>query len=179
MKSNIAYLEDLPKDVFEGLCAIVGGYDDASQYYGDFVNRDNNNSVTGYTRLRYLAKNYSDGVPDGVSYNTKKTVLTLSTDYTDSTLNLADFESTVKNVKASALKKNIKITGNTLANSIVSGSGNDYLLGGKGNDSLWGDAGADEFIYTSGGGADVIFVCKEIKSSREKNRLSKFRRGDF
>ncbi|MBQ4404015.1 MAG: hypothetical protein II857_06340 [Selenomonadaceae bacterium] len=163
LKSNIAYLEDLPKDVFEGLCAIVGGYDDASQNYGDFVNRDNNNSVTGYTRLRYLAKNYSDGVPDGVSYNAKKTVLTVTADYTEDTLDLADFESTVKHVKASALKKNIKITGNALENSIISGAGNDYLLGGKGNDTLnggkgndtlKGGAGNDIFIYTAG--KDVI-----------------------
>ena len=163
LKSNIAYLEDLPKDVFEGLCAIVGGYDDASQYYGNFVNRDNNNSVTGYTRLRYLAKNYSDGLPDGVSYNAKKTVLTVSADYEEKTLDLADFESTVKNVKASALKKNIKITGNALNNSIVGGAGNDYLLGGKGNDTLnggkgndtlKGGAGNDVFIYTAGN--DVI-----------------------
>ena len=163
LKSNIAYLEDLPKDVFEGLCAIVGGYDDASQYYGDFVNRDNNNSVTGYTRLRYLAKNYSDGLPDGVSYNAKKTVLTVAADYSESSLDLADFESTVKNVNAKALKKAIKITGNALNNSIVSGAGNDYLLGGKGNDTLnggkgsdtlKGGAGNDIFIYTAG--KDVI-----------------------
>lgn len=162
LKSNIAYFEDLPKDVSEGLCAIVGGYDDAS-HYGNFVDRYNNNSVTGYTRLRYLAKNYSDGVPDGASYNAKKTVLTLSTDYMDSTLDLADFESTVKNVKASALKKGITIIGNKLDNSIVGGSGNDSIVGGdgkdtlsggKGDDTLKGGKGDDVFIYTAGN--DVI-----------------------
>ena len=163
LKANIAYLEDLPTDIFQGLCAMVGGYDDASSSYNDFVRTDWSNGTTGYARLRYLAKNYSDGMPDGVSYNDKKTVLTLSTDFEEKKLDLADFESTVKTVKASALKNGIIIVGNKLDNSIVGGSGNDSLVGGegkdtlnggKGNDSLTGGKGNDVFIYTAGN--DVI-----------------------
>ena len=117
----------------------------------------------GYATMRYLAKNYSDGLPDGVSYNAKKTVLTLTTDYTEDTLDLADFESTVKNVNASALKNGIKIIGNKLDNSILGGAGNDSIVGGdgkdtlsggKGNDTLKGGKGDDVFIYTAGN--DII-----------------------
>ena len=152
-------------EIGAGLVEIVGGYDSASTGYSLFVNPNSTSAkgYHGYGYMRYLAKNYSDGMPDGVSYNAKKTVLTVTTDFTDKTLDLADFESTVKNVNAKALKKNIKITGNALNNSIVGGSGNDYLLGGKGNDTLnggksddtlKGGAGEDVFIYTAGN--DVI-----------------------
>ncbi|MBR4642129.1 MAG: calcium-binding protein [Selenomonadaceae bacterium] len=152
-------------EIGAGLVEIVGGYDSASKGYVLFTdpNAASAKGYHGYGYMRYLAKNYSDGVPDGVSYNAKKTVLTVAADYSESALDLADFESTVKNVNAKALKKAIKITGNALDNSIVSGSGNDYLLGGKGNDTLnggkgndtlKGGAGNDVFIYTAG--KDVI-----------------------
>ena len=156
LKANIAYVDQLPSEVRTGLYEIVGGYDDAYTSYSIPTN-------SGYAYLRYLAKTYSDGLPDGVSYNAKKTVLTLTTEYMEDTLDLADFASTVKNVNAKALKKAIKITGNALNNSIVSGSGNDYLIGGKGadslnggkgNDTLKGGAGNDVFIYSAGN--DVI-----------------------
>ena len=168
LKSNIAYAYYLPQEITNGLCEIVGGFDSTdvdlasyTEYGGRWWSDDLSNY--GYGLIRYLAKNYSDGNPDGISYNKKKTVLTVTTDYEETSPDLADFESTVKNVDASALKTGIKITGNAKDNSIVGGSGNDYLLGGKGadtlnggkgNDTLKGGAGNDIFIYTAG--KDVI-----------------------
>lgn len=156
LKANVAYVDKLPREISGGLCEIVGGYDDSMTNY-------NSLNKNGYAYLRYLAKNYSDGMPDGVSYNSKKTVLTVTNEFTDKTLDLADFASTVKNVNAAALKNGIIIVGNKLDNSILGGSGNDSLVGGegkdtlsggKGNDSLTGGKGNDVFIYTAGN--DVI-----------------------
>ncbi len=158
LKSNVPYVDRLPDSIGKGLYELVGGYDSASTFHGSFTYADSR--CIAYARMRYLAKNYSDGVPDGVSYNANKTVLTVSTDFTDSTLNIAN---TVKTVNASALKRGVKILGNASANSIVSGSGNDSLNGGagadtlnggKGNDTLTGGAGKDVFVYS--GGKDVI-----------------------
>ncbi len=163
LAANVPYADKLPDPVVGGLCAIVGGFDDVTTTYTSFTSGSGRNVVGGYAELRYLAKNYSDGMPDGVSYNANKTVLTLSTDFDEDTLDLADFASTVKNVKASALKKGITIIGNAKDNSIVGGSGNDSILGGtgkdtlsggKGDDTLKGGNGNDVFIYTAGN--DII-----------------------
>ena len=155
LKAHIAYFADLPLGI--GLCALVGGYDDSSTSYDAFTGDlwASEYVIEDYTRLRYLAKNYSDGMPDGVSYNTKKTILTVTTDFEEKTLDLADFESTVKNVNAKALKKGITIIGNKLNNSIVGGSGNDSINGGAGNDSLWGGKGNDTL---TGGKGDDVFI---------------------
>ncbi len=152
-------------EIGAGLVELVGGYDSASTSYSLFVNPSSTSAkhYHGYGYMRYLAKNYSDGIPDGVSYNSKKTVLTLTTDYTEDTLDFADFESTVKTVNAKALKNGITIIGNKLDNSIVGGAGNDSIVGGdgkdtlsggKGDDTLKGGNGNDVFIYTAGD--DVI-----------------------
>ena len=159
--ANVPYVNRLPKDISGGLCALVGGYDDASQNYNSFAN--GKNILGGYGMLRYLAKNYSEDSLDAVTYNAKKTTLTLTTNYTEYTLDLADFASTVKNVDASALDNGIKIVGNAKNNSIVGGAGNDLIQGGNGKDTLSGGAGDDTltggfgkdvFIYTAGN--DVV-----------------------
>ena len=155
LKANVPRTK-YTEEIGAGLVEIVGGYDDASTGYSVFVEPTSTSAkhYHGYGYMRYLAKNYSDGMPDGVSYNAKKTVLTLTTDYTESTLDLADFASTAKNVNASALKKGIKIIGNALNNSIRGGSGNDSLVGGNGADTLWGGKGND--TLTGGKGNDVF-----------------------
>lgn len=168
LKANVPYFERLPDEIEDGLIALVGGYDDSEADYNYYTDNNPNSyhyyrNYYGYFLMRYLAKNYSDGMPDGVSLNAKKTVLTLTTDFADSTLDLADFASSVKTVNASSLKKGVKIIGNAQNNSIIGGSGNDSLLGGagadalnggKGNDTLVGGKGNDVFIYTAGN--DVI-----------------------
>ena len=164
LRANVPYMSSLPTSIFRGLSELVGGYDDSSSYYGDFANLGNYNYDNyGYTQLRYLAKQYSDGLPDGITYNKNKTAVTVGTDFIGKTLDLADLATTVKNVNASKIKTGIKIIGNAQNNSILGGNGNDYLLGGagadtlnagKGNDTLTGGKGDDVFIYTAGN--DII-----------------------
>jgi Ca2+-binding RTX toxin-like protein len=48
------------------------------------------------------------------------------------------------------------LTGNATGNYLLGGAGNDRLNGMAGNDVLFGQAGADTFIFTAGGGGDVI-----------------------
>ncbi len=150
LASNIAYANKLPNEISGGLCAIVGGIDESATNYKSFAG----GTTGGYAYLRYLAQNYSDGIPIGVSYNDKKTILTLTTDFEEKTLDLANFDGTVKNVNAAALKSGVKIIGNDLNNSLKGGSGDDTLDGGAGNDTLTGGKGNDLFIFS--GGNDVI-----------------------
>ena len=51
----------------------------------------------------------------------------------------------------------IEIVGNAKANKIFAGDFGSTLNGGGGKDSLWGGDGSDTFIYSSGGGNDVIY----------------------
>ncbi len=184
LKANVAYVDKLPRDISGGLCAIVGGYDDLSDYSRAYSDSSSYYEFTsghitappGYAKLRYLTKQYSDGMPDGVSYNANKTALTVTTEFTEKKLDLADFASTVKNVNASALKRGIQIVGNKLANSIRSGSGNDTLSGGDGNDSIWGGSGNDSL--KGGGGKDVFIysagndIISDYVAGQDKIKLS-------
>ena len=43
---------------------------------------------------------------------------------------------------------------------IYGGSGNDIIDGGAGNDTLFGGAGHDTFVFTGGGGQDVVMDFK-------------------
>ncbi len=156
LDANLYYPEKLPSDIPMGLWQIVGGYDDSSTtdyahfYYGLAYN---------YAVFRYFAKNYSDGTPDdelpeGLSYNSSRSILTASTAFTGTDIDLADFDPLVKTVDASALKTGVNITGNESANSLKGGSGADTLNGSTGNDTLTGGGGNDVFIYEAGN--DVI-----------------------
>lgn len=49
-----------------------------------------------------------------------------------------------------------RMTGNAAGNYLLGGGGNDTLNGMGGNDVLFGEAGNDVFVFTSGGGSDVI-----------------------
>ncbi len=93
----------------------------------------------------------NETLPAGLSI--KSSVLTASTKFTGSQINLADYNGVTK-VNASALKNAVEIIGTAAANSIKGGKGADTLRGGTGNDTLTGGAGADVFI--SGGGNDFI-----------------------
>jgi len=156
LKANVPYITKLPMNIADGLVEIVGGYDGAAVYDSDYIyGGAGYEHYYGYGYMRYLAKNYSDGMPDGVSYNAKKTTLKLTTSFSENTIDLANFASTVKTVDAAALKTKVKIVGNALANSIKGGSGNDTLNGEAGNDSIYGGAGTDYIL--GGAGNDKLY----------------------
>ena len=111
--------------------------------------------AAGYIFLRYLAKqgseNYAAEISDDVTLKSK--TLTLAKNFSG-TLDLNDYSSKIKTVKAGAVTQKIFIYGNDNDNSIIGGKGNDTLSGGKGNDTLAGGGGKNIFIYSEGN--DVI-----------------------
>lgn len=167
LKANVPYVTKLPEEIRMGLAEVVGGYDDSSMAYEIFSTPGyslyDNKQYIGYSYMRYLAKNYADYFPDGLSYNAKKTVLTVSNKFQWGRLDLREFADTVKTVKASSFKKGIIIIDNVLNNSIAGGSGNDTLYGGRGNDTLNGGkgndnlyGGSDNDILLGGVGNDIL-----------------------
>ena len=91
-------------------------------------------------------------VPAGISV--KGAVLTASTAFTGSLIDLADYSSAVTKVNASALSRGVSIVGTAAANSIKGGKGADTISGGAGNDTVSLGGGADVYIYS--GGNDLI-----------------------
>ena len=173
MMAKVNNYDDLPTFITEGLAELTRGIDDLRSNYiktlaADYTKLQKylnvkspltgaNAYAAGYIFLRYLAKqgseNYSTAdVSDFVT--TKSTALTLSKNFSEKVLDLDDYSSKIKTVKANALTSGIMIYGNDNANSILTGAGKDTLIGGKGNDTLAGGSGADIFIYSEGN--DVI-----------------------
>ena len=105
-----------------------------------------------------------DTMPVGLTYDTKKTMLTASTKFTGNKINLADYETTVTKVNAAVLSKLVEIDGNSANNSLKGGkgadtiygnAGNDSLFGGEGNDKIYG--GADNDVLTGDAGNDTLY----------------------
>ncbi len=110
---------------------------------------------------------------DCMTYEENKTSVTLASSF-NGTLNTSDYSSSVLKIDGSDVTSAVNLNGNARANTIYGGSKADYisgganadvLIGGAGADTLSGDAGddtltggdgADTFIYSSGGGNDVI-----------------------
>ena len=90
-------------------------------------------------------------LPAGISV--KSSVVTASTLFSGSEINLADYENATK-VNAAALSQAVSIVGTAANNSLKGGKGADYITGGLGNDTLTGGAGADTYVYS--GGDDLI-----------------------
>ena len=173
MMAKVNSYKNLSQFVTEGLAELTRGIDDlrtsniktlASNYktLNKYVNATAPSSGTyaysaGYIFFRYLAKQGSENysTADVSKFVTaKSTALTLSENFSEKVLDLDDYSSKIKTVKANALTSGIMIYGNDNANSISAGAGKDTLIGGKGNDTLAGGAGADIFIYSEGN--DVI-----------------------
>lgn len=102
----------------------------------------------------------------GLSYNSKKTVLTVKKTFAGETIELDDYASSVKTVNAKASPVKVEIIGNELNNSLVGGKYADTLGGGKGNDTLTGGKGKDVFVYTTG--TDTI---TDYKQGEDKIQL--------
>ena len=88
-------------------------------------------------------------------YNSAKSAVTVTSDFSSASLKSTDYESSVVTITAAARTKALNIEGNAKANKIVGTSANDTLNGAAGNDTLTGGDGADIFVY-DGKGTDVI-----------------------
>ncbi len=171
MMAKVDNFKSLPLFIKEGLAELTHGIDDlrteAIETLAENPTRLENilsltskigNAYTyagGYMFLRYLAKQAANSSSTSTTGNSAKvtvkgSVLTVSKNYSNTTLDLSKYSSAVKKVDAITLSKGIKIIGNSNANTIAAGTGNDTIYGGAGNDSLVGDAGNDK-LY---GGAD-------------------------
>lgn len=172
MMAKVNNYKKLPVFIREGVADLTRGQDDlrtsviknlASNYNTlknalDFTSSSSTADTysAGYIFLRYLAKqgaeNYSADTDSAVTV--KGAVMAAGKNFSGKVLDLDDYSSAVKKVKAASVTKSIIIYGNDKANSIAAGSGNDTIYGGKGNDSLSGGKGKDVFVYNEG--KDVI-----------------------
>ena len=105
-----------------------------------------------------MAENTLDS--GGLIYNNantlKATAVTVTADYSGTSLKSSSYGSSVVTITAAARSKSLNIQGNDKANRIIGTSGNDTINGGAGNDTLTGGSGNDVFVYESGAGNDVI-----------------------
>ena len=173
LKANVAYVQNMPIEIRTGLVEIVGGYDDVSTYVYDFVEEDTD--AVGYTQMRYLAKNYSDGKPSDTIYvhnkdtetgNTGADTFIVTANTKAATINTGGGNDTIqafggdgvvvngtsKGEKITVTKSSIKGSG-TIA-TVNGGKGKDTLIGSAGNDKLNGDA--DNDLIKGGKGADTL-----------------------
>ena len=111
-------------------------------------------------------------LPNGLKYNDTRTALTASKNFTESTIDLADYADTVKKVDASKVTENIEITGNRLSNTLIGGKGADILSGGSGNDTLTGNGGKDIFIHTEGDDVITDYTAGKDKIQLENTEIN-------
>ena len=102
---------------------------------------------------------YGKELPEGVSYNSGKTRLTIgaNADLSENgnVFNVADYSNNLKDINAARSGEEVELNGDDKANELRAGSGGSTLHGGLGNDKLYGGSGADVFAYS--GGSDVIY----------------------
>jgi Ca2+-binding RTX toxin-like protein len=108
---------------------------------------DNNGKTTD--KIFFADTSYSP-LETGLTYDSKRTVLTASNKFSGSKINLDEHLATVTKINCSALSTSINIIGNSSANSLKGGKGADYIFGGNDKDTLIGGSGNDE-LY---GGTD-------------------------
>ena len=133
----------------------------------------------GYILLKYMAKQLatfnaltgptrstgSSAVTDAelqeaakmLVYNKNKTAVTVTADYTDTSLTPSSFATTVTLIDATQATKPMSVTGGPKAGTINIGAQGGTLIGGsEGADKLYGNSGDDVFVYSVGGGSDVV-----------------------
>ena len=151
LKANVPYVQNMPIEIRTGLVEIVGGYDDASSSAYDFVEEDTD--AVGYTLMRYIAKNYSDGKPSDKIYIHNNDTETGNTG--------ADTFIVTANTKAATINT---VGGNDTIQAF-GGDGKDTFVYGTGNDIITDYAPGEDKIKisaaiskTSVNGSDVIFT---------------------
>ena len=178
LKANVLYVQNMPIEIRTGLVEIVGGYDDASSSAYDFVEEDTD--AVGYTLVRYLAKNYSDGKPSDTIYihnndtetgNTGADTFIVTANTKAVTINTGGGNDTIQAfggdgvvVNGTSAGEKITVTKSSIKGSgpiatVNGGKGKDTLDGSAGNDKLNGEAGDDLIKGVKGndtlsGGAD-------------------------
>ncbi len=85
----------------------------------------------------------------------KATAVTISSSYSDEEFEATDYSALVT-ITAAKRTTPISIIGNAKNNKIFGGTGSDTLNGSEGNDTLTGGKGQNVFVYSDGGGNDVI-----------------------
>ena len=175
MMAKVDNFKSLPLFIKEGLAELTHGIDDlrtdAIETLAEnpaklekilSLTTNSNSAYTyagGYMFLRYLAKQVADPnsritTDNSKNVTVKNSVLTVSKKYSDTTLDLSKYSSSVKKVVATSLSNGIEIIGNKNPNTIAAGKGNDTIYGGAGNDSLVGNAGNDKIFGEVG--SDII-----------------------
>lgn len=172
MTANIKNMGEMPVFFVEGSAELTHGADIRKDDIESLLNDQtalarclNVNNRTDYSDLRvysagfmflrYLARQSALPMPDGVSYNSDRTKVTIKSPFSD-TWDAGQYTSTVTTIDASKATKAVTIRGGTGANTIIAGSGGGLFSGGKGKDTLYGGAGNDVFSYASGDGRDTI-----------------------
>ena len=115
-----------------------------------------------------------ESVPDEfLTYNDKKTAVTLSADFDFGSLAADDYDSKVSTIDAAAVSDAIEIFGNDKSNFIVANL-KSTVHGGKGNDTLTGGTSTDIFIYESGNDTITDYASGEkisVNSARQNFRI--------
>jgi Ca2+-binding RTX toxin-like protein len=145
----------------EGTLTIKGTKDKAIT----FVDEEGNAT----DKIFFADTSYSP-LETGLSYNSKRTILTASSKFNGYMIDLNDHLSTATKINASAVNQELFICGNDLNNSIRGGKNDDFISGGSGNDTLTGGAGNDTFYCDNGddvitdykAGEDSILVNEKI-----------------
>ena len=132
---------------------ISGGSFTTTTSGNDFIVKVGSGSVTFKDAKNQKPKIAAKSVaPAGISV--KGAVLTATTAFTDTKIDLADYASTVTKVNASALSRSVYIFGSSASNSLKGGKGADVIFGGAGNDTVSLGGGKDVYVYS--GGNDLI-----------------------
>ena len=97
----------------------------------------------------------SDTTTTGITYDSKKKVLTLANPFNGS-ISAAGTYASAATIDASKVTNPVMLIGGENAIALYAGTGNSTLVGGKKADKLFGNSGSDTFVYTVGQDADVL-----------------------
>ena len=104
---------------------------------------DNNGKTTD--KIFFANTSYAP-LPTGLSYDSKRTILTAGNKFTGKTIDLSQYLPTVTKINSSATSQAVNIVGNSSNNSVKAGKGADTISGGNGNDTILGGAGNDSIF---------------------------------
>ena len=123
------------------------------------------------TNVKVTELSTSETTVDPITFNQKKTIMTVSGKFEGESIALADYDSTVKKVNASRVETDLSIVGNANDNSLKGGKGDDTLSGGEGDDILTGGKGNDVFVYSAGDDYITDYTAKKDKISLGDNKV--------